>query len=78
MSDYQHILAYLDPLGITCAADGRCWQDIELLLTDDPDRDPPSLADPACQLDPRRARELANQLLGLAELAEPRRLGQAR
>ena len=72
MSEYAHIRAELDPLGLVRLADG-CWrQDIELTLTDDPDRDPPSLADPVCQLDSTRARQLAVRLLALADQAEPR------
>ncbi|MGA2929247.1 MAG: hypothetical protein ABSG43_25310 [Solirubrobacteraceae bacterium] len=72
MSEYAHIRAVLDPLGLVCLDDGRWRQDIELTLTNDPDRDPPSLADPVCQLDSTRARQLAARLLVLADHAEPR------
>ena len=72
MSEYAHIRAELDPLGLVRLTDGRWRQDIELTLTDDPDRDPPSLADPVCQLDSTRARQLAARLLALADQAQPR------
>ncbi|MGO9750351.1 MAG: hypothetical protein ACLP22_02330 [Solirubrobacteraceae bacterium] len=68
MSEYTHVRAYLDPLGLVCTEHGYEWE-IELVLSDDPDRDPPSLADPACRLDAQRARALALELLQLAQRA---------
>jgi len=76
MSEYAHARAYLDPLGIVCLGDGRYRQGIELVLSDDPDRDPPGLADPVCQLDSTSARQLGRLLLSLAEQAEHPRRGQ--
>jgi hypothetical protein len=70
MSDYRHARAYLDPLGLICSGDGSYRQQIELALANDPDRDPPSLADPVCTLDAAGARALARRLLVLAEHAE--------
>jgi len=79
MSEYGHFRAYLDPLGRVFLPDGSYRQEIELVLTDDPDRDPPSLADPVLRLDADQARQLAQQLLALAWHAEPaQRSGVAR
>jgi hypothetical protein len=72
MSEYAHVRVSLDPLGIVHLGDGSCRQDIELLLSDDPDGDPPSLADPVCTLDSTDARQLAWRLLRLADQADPR------
>jgi hypothetical protein len=70
MSEYAHIHAGLDPLGLVCLDDG-CWRhEIELTLTND--REQPSLADPVCQLDSTHARQLAARLLVLADQADPR------
>ena len=65
MSEYSHVRAYLDPLGLVRTEHGSEWE-IELVLSDDPDRDPPSLADPVCRLDAQHARGLAHELLQLA------------
>ena len=65
MSEYSHVRTYLDPLGLVRSEHGSEWE-IELVLSDDPDRDPPSLADPVCRLDAQRARHLAHELLQLA------------
>ena len=65
MSEYTHVHAYLDPLGLVRTKHGY-EREIELVLSDDPDRDPPSLADPVCRLDAQRARALAHELLELA------------
>jgi hypothetical protein len=73
MSEYAHARAELDPLGTIYLADGSRLLAIELVLSDDPDRDPPSLADPVCALDSTRARELAQTLLGLADHADRHR-----
>jgi hypothetical protein len=70
MSEYEHIRVHLDPLGLVRLPDGSYQQQIELVLSDDPDRDPPSLADPVCSLDAEPARRLAARLLELAEQAE--------
>jgi hypothetical protein len=73
MSEYGHVRAYLDPLGLVRLPDGSYRREIELTLSNDPDRDPPSLADPVCSLDVDRARQLAQQLLVLAWHAKHRR-----
>ena len=70
MSEYGHVRVALDPLGTVYFDDGSRRQQIELVLSDDPDRDPSSLADPVCALDSSRARELAFELLQLAEQAD--------
>ena len=43
MSEYGHFRVYLDPQGLVLP-DGSREREIELVLSDDPDRDPPSLA----------------------------------
>ena len=68
MSEYTHVRAHLDGLGLVRTEDGYEWE-IELVLSDDPDRDPPSLTDPVCCLDAHRAQALAHELLALAEQA---------
>jgi hypothetical protein len=68
MSEYSHVRAYLDPLGLVRTEHGSEWE-IELVLSDDPDRDPPSLADPVCRLVAHRAHRLAGELLQLAQHA---------
>jgi len=75
MSEYEHIRVYLDPLGLVRLPDGSYQQEIELVLSDDPDRDPRSLADPVCSLNAELARRLAARLLALAEHAEHPPLG---
>ena len=70
MSEYSHSRVHLDPLGLMLMPDGSYRQEIELVLTDDPDRDPPSLADPVLRLNAARARQLACELVLLAEHAE--------
>jgi hypothetical protein len=79
MSEYTHPRAYLDPLGLILMPDGSYRQEIELVLTDDPDpdRDPPALADPVLRLDGDRARQLANELLELAEHADHPQLSRS-
>ena len=72
MSEYAHARVALDPLGIVDLGESRYRRAIELVLTDDPDRDPPSLADPVCALDSTAARQLGWRLLRLAEQADPR------
>jgi len=56
MSEYGHVRVYLDPLGLVRLPDGSYRKEIELMLSNDPDRDPPSLADAVCSLDVDRAR----------------------
>jgi hypothetical protein len=70
MTEYARGRVYLDPLGLIALPDGSCRQEIELALTNDPDRDPPSLTDPVLRLDADQARQLASELLTLAEHAE--------
>lgn len=65
MSLHTHARAVLDGLGVVQFQDGTRTQDIELRLCDEPDQDPPSLADPVCYLHPEDARKLAEQLLEL-------------
>jgi hypothetical protein len=69
MSEYSHSRVYLDPLGLILTPDGSYRQEIELVLTNDPDRDLPSLTDPVLRLDANRARQLAHQLLAIAQHA---------
>lgn len=70
MSEYFHTRVHLDALGVIVMPDGSYRQEIELVLTDDPDRDPPSLLDPVLRLDAGHARRLAGELLELAEHAD--------
>jgi hypothetical protein len=70
MSEYRHVIAELDPLGVVRWPDGSWDQEIEITLTNDPDRDPRSLSDPVCSIHPERARELARGLLALAANAQ--------
>jgi hypothetical protein len=72
MSEYGHVRVCLDPLGIVDMGDGSYRQDIELVLSNDPDRDPPRLTDPVCALDSISARQLARRLWALADQADPR------
>jgi hypothetical protein len=69
VSEYSPVRAYLDPLGLVRTEHGSAWE-IELVLSDDPNRQPPSLADPVCRLDAQRARGLGPRAAG----ARPRRL----
>jgi hypothetical protein len=74
MSEYAHVRVALDPLGTIYLDDGSRRLQIALVLSDDPDCDPPtSLLDPVCELDSTRARELAHTLSGLAEHADRQR-----
>jgi hypothetical protein len=70
VSEYGRVRAYLDPLGIEQLPDGRLRQRIEIVFCDDPDRDPLEVFEPVCPIDAARARELAFELLMLAELDE--------
>jgi hypothetical protein len=70
VSEYGHVRAYLDPLGIEHFPDGSCRQRIEIVFCDDPARDPLEVFEPVCPIDAITARELAFELLALAERAE--------
>jgi hypothetical protein len=68
---YTHIQAAADPELTDEYADGSCFQPIEVVLGDDPGRPLWKSLEPAvCVIDARRARELAFELLMLAEVAE--------
>lgn len=58
MSEYAHICADLDlRWGLMCLDDGGWRQNIEVTLSNDSDRDPPSLADPSASwIAPARGR----------------------
>jgi hypothetical protein len=71
ISYYHQVHAQLDPESAERLPNGRWRQEIELVFSDDPDR--PSwkaLAPAVCGLDAVGARELAFELLTLAEVAE--------
>jgi hypothetical protein len=78
MSEYSHSRVGLDPLGLIAMPDGTVVQEIELVLTNDPDRDPPSLLDPVLRLDSDHARDLTGRLLELAEHGDDPRARWAR
>jgi hypothetical protein len=68
---YSHIHAACDPSLTDEYPDGTSYQTIELVFNDDPDRPLWRMLEPAvCTIDARRARELAFELLLLAEAAE--------
>ena len=68
MSEYAHARAALDPLGTIYLDDGGRLQDVSVILIDQPDSEPVGIALLACQ-----ARELAFELLELAEQADRER-----
>jgi len=71
MSHYAEVHAQLDPDGLTEFPNGIRLQEIELVLTDDPDRPSWRALEPAvCAIDAARARKLAFELLTVAEVAE--------
>jgi hypothetical protein len=73
MTDYRHqIRALIDPERSEGMVDGSLLQHVSVILTDDPPQDPGDRwrAPAAVTLRPREARELAFELLALAELAE--------
>lgn len=74
MTDYrQEIRALIDPKQLELAADASLLQHVSLIMTDDPPPDehsPPALGPAAVTLRPSDARELAFELLSLAEQAE--------
>jgi hypothetical protein len=77
MTEYRHAL--IDPEQTEGMVDGGLLQHVSVILIDDPPEDPgnPCWRPPAAvTLRPREARELAFELLTLAELAE--RCEQAR
>jgi hypothetical protein len=71
ISYYHHVHAQLDPDSAERLPNGSWRQEIELVFTDDPDRPSWKAQQPAvCGLDAPQARELAFELLTLAEVAE--------
>lgn len=71
ISYYHRVHAQLDPGSAERLPDGRWREQIELVFGDDPDRPSWKALEPAvCALDARQARELAFELLTLAEVAE--------
>jgi hypothetical protein len=77
MTEYAHARVALDPLGTIYLQDGSRLLQMELVLTEDPDHEPPALGDPVCALDSTSARELAHTLLQLADHADRNRRPQA-
>lgn len=68
---YTHIHAAADPSLTDEHPDGTSFQPIEVILGDRPDRPLWKSLEPAvCVIDARRARELAFELLMLAEVVE--------
>ena len=68
---YSHVHAAIDPDQFEVYPNGVRVQEIELVLTEDPEVPIWRQATPAvCTLDARRARELAFELLMVAEVAE--------
>jgi hypothetical protein len=73
MSYYHAVSLKLDRDQIEEYPNGVCVQEIELVLTDNPERPywlSTALEPAVCAIDARRARELASQLVALAALAE--------
>lgn len=72
MSRYYHtITALISSEPVHRRPDGSPRQEIELVLADDPDKPSWRMLEPAiCALDAHQARELAFELLMLAEVAE--------
>jgi hypothetical protein len=71
MSAFCEVRLELDPDRFEEYPNGVCVQDIEIVLSDDPERPSWRATPPACcPIDARRARELAFELLMAAELAE--------
>jgi len=71
MNHYAEVHAQLDPDGLTEFPNGIRLQEIELVLTDDPERPSWRALEPAvCAIDAARARKLAFELLTAAEVAE--------
>jgi hypothetical protein len=68
---YCNVGARLDPRGVEEYPNGVRIQEIELVLGDDPERPSWRALEPVvCAIEARRARELAFELLALAEVAE--------
>lgn len=68
---YSRVHAAADPTMLDEYPDGTCVQMIEVVFNDDLDRPLWRMLEPAvCTIDARRARELAFELLMLAEVAE--------
>lgn len=71
MSRYCHVSAQVDPDKLEEFPNGIRVQEIELVFDDDPERPVwRALAPAVCAIDATRARELAFELLMLAEIAE--------
>lgn len=71
MNGYCEVQVQLDPDQLQEFPNGIRLQEIELILSEDPERPSWRAAEPAlCAIDARRARELAFELLMVAELAE--------
>lgn len=72
MSGYYHrVDAQLNPDPVHKRPDGSWREEIELVFTDDPDRPNwRALAPAICALDAYQARDLAFELLTLADVAE--------
>jgi hypothetical protein len=71
ISYYHAVHAQLDPENAERLPDGRWRHQLELVFSDDPDRPLWRALEPAvCGLDALQARELAFELLTLAEVAE--------
>ncbi len=71
MSRYSEVHAHIDPDQFDEFPNGICVQEIDLIFNDDPDRPAWKALQPAvCAIGAARARELAFELLMLAELAE--------
>jgi hypothetical protein len=68
---YSHVHAQVNPDDLTEYPNGVRVQEIELVLTDNPERPSWRALQPAvCAIDSIRARELAFELLSAAEVAE--------
>jgi hypothetical protein len=71
MSDYHAVHPELDPEQMEQLPNGLWRQEIELILTDDPDRPSWRALEPAvCAIDSVQARKLALELDLLATIAE--------
>lgn len=71
MSGYREAQVQLDPDQLEEYPNGTRVQEIQLVLSDDPELPSWRAAEPViCAIDARRARELAFELLMAAEVAE--------
>jgi hypothetical protein len=68
---YSQVHAAADPSLVDEYPDGSCYQTIEIVFNDQADKPIWKALEPAvCLIDARKARELAFELLMLAEVAE--------